>query len=193
MRVLFFAVLAFVVSFTVGFKLLAALPEGQKAEQIRIDGKSGGYFETGKDFESQDLLGRVSMVVYVAPNQKKLNKPATDAIRACDLDARYFRSYAVVNMRAHRWWPDFFIKREIKLAQEEFPTTTFILDKDKVLVQAWQLADKSSDVVVFDASGKVLFSVDGKLDADQIARLVKTTKEAVNDLKNRAERPAVAA
>jgi hypothetical protein len=46
-----------------------------------------------------------------------------------------------------------------------------------MLVQEWKLADDSSDIVAFDKSGKVIFRKDGKLNQDEIQKLLKVIKD----------------
>jgi hypothetical protein len=50
-------------------------------------------------------------------------------------------------------------------------------DFKKALVQQWNLADDSSDILAFDKSGKVIFRKDGKLTPEEIQKLIKVIKD----------------
>jgi predicted transcriptional regulator len=48
-----------------------------------------------------------------------------------------------------------------------------VRDYKKVLVNAWKIADDSSNVLAFDKKGKLVFRKDGKLTAEEIQTLIK--------------------
>jgi len=48
-----------------------------------------------------------------------------------------------------------------------------VRDYKKVLVNAWKIADDSSNVFAFDKKGKLIFRKDGKLTAEEIRTLIK--------------------
>ena len=64
--------------------------------------------------------------------------------------------------------------------QEEYPRTVYVRDNQKVLVEEWGLADDSSDIVLFDRDGTVLFSVDGQLSEVQIQELLGLIRKRMN-------------
>ena len=46
-----------------------------------------------------------------------------------------------------------------------------------MLVEAWKIADDSSDVLAFDKQGKLVFRKDGKLSPEDIQKLTKAIKD----------------
>ncbi len=46
-----------------------------------------------------------------------------------------------------------------------------------MLVQGWKVADDSSNVLVFDKKGALIFRKDGKLTAEEIQKLIKVIRE----------------
>ena len=50
-------------------------------------------------------------------------------------------------------------------------------DYKKVLVQAWKIADDSSNVLAFDKKGKLIFRKDGKLTNEEIQKLIKAIRD----------------
>jgi YtfJ family uncharacterized protein len=155
----------------------AALTVGSIAPQISLDGKEGGKVKGGA-WSSDELKGKVHVLFYVAPAEKDLNKPTTDAIKKEEFSREAFASVAIVNMAASSW-PDFVIARKLEDSQKEFPNTLYIKDVKKKLVKEWGLKDDSSHVVAFDKDGKVFYSVGGKLTAEQTTELVGLIRKNV--------------
>ena len=58
--------------------------------------------------------------------------------------------------------------------------TIYVRDNQKVLVEQWDLADDSSDIVLFNRDGTVLLSVDGQLTEVQIQELLGLIRERMN-------------
>jgi predicted transcriptional regulator len=82
-------------------------------------------------------------------------------------DRSNYASVAIVNLAA-TWMPNALIESKLKSKQKEFPDTTYVKDKKKVLVGKWNLADDNSDVLVFDKSGALIYKKFGKLSAKEI-------------------------
>lgn len=163
----------------------AVLPTGQAPEkEITLQGKEGGRLDDSP-WSSKELTGKVHMLVYSAPSEKDTNDQATKAVKkavdAGDIPRAKFASVAVVNMAASAW-PNWMISNAIKKKQKQYPDTTYVKDINKTLVKTWNLADDSNDIVVFDAAGKVLFSVDGKLSEAQIKELIEAIKAGVKSM-----------
>jgi predicted transcriptional regulator len=65
----------------------------------------------------------------------------------------------------------------LKEKQERYPKTIYVRDYKKVLVQAWNIADHSSNVMVFNKKGTLIFRKDGKLTGEEIQKLVKSVQD----------------
>lgn len=155
----------------------AALPLGQSPATIKLNGTEGGKVD-GSSWDSTELKGKVSIIFYVAPSEKDLNKAASDAIKAANFPKDKYQSYAIINMAASSW-PNFIIASKIRQSQEEFPTTIYVKDVKRKLVNQWGLADNSNDVVILDKNGKVAFSHDGKLDDQKIKEMLSAIEKNI--------------
>jgi uncharacterized protein len=157
----------------------ASLPIGQVPPEIELSGSNGGTI-SGEAWSSKSLAtaGKVHMVVYSTASEKDANNDAAEAVKKEDFPTDKFASIAVVNMKSS-WQPNYFIDKAIKSKQEQFPKTLYVRDLNRVLVDKWKLADKSNDIVVFDKTGKVVFSVDGALSAKQKDELLAVIKEHI--------------
>jgi YtfJ family uncharacterized protein len=87
-----------------------------------------------------------------------------------------FQSYGMINMAA-TWLPNFAISSALEEKQKKYPKTIYVRDYKKVLVQAWKIADDSSNVLVFDKKGKLIFRKDGKLTNEEIQKLIKVIRD----------------
>jgi hypothetical protein len=61
--------------------------------------------------------------------------------------------------------------------QKRYPRTIYVRDYKKALVDAWKIADDSSNILAFDKQGKLIFRKDGKLGAEDIQQLIKAVKD----------------
>jgi len=64
--------------------------------------------------------------------------------------------------------------------QEEYPPNDLCAGQPDCWLEKWDLADDSSDIVLFDRDGTVLFSVDGQLTEVQIQELLGLIRERMN-------------
>ena len=150
---------------------------GKKPPHIRLDGKSGGTVD-GAAWDTRNLTGKVSIIFYVAPSKKDVNSKASAAIKAAKFPKNQLQSYAVINMAASSW-PNFIISSKIKDSQKEFPTTTYVKDVQRTIVNSWAMADDSSNVLILDKTGLVAFRHDGRLDDGQISKMLAAIRNSL--------------
>lgn len=158
-----------------GNQAALAMEIGEVPPKVDLKDKLGGRLD-GKPWSSEELLGKVSVIFYVDPDEKDTNNPASDALNKENFPTEKFQSYGVINMAAS-WLPNFAISSALKEKQEKYPRTIYVRDYKKVLVQAWRIADDSSNVLAFDKKGKLIFRKDGKLSADDIQKLINAVRD----------------
>jgi predicted transcriptional regulator len=78
---------------------------------------------------------------------------------------------------AATWLPNFAISSKLKKKQKAYPRTTYVRDYKKVVVEAWKIADDNNDVLAFDKKGRLIFRKDGKLNPDDIQKLLQAVRE----------------
>jgi uncharacterized protein len=152
-----------------------ALEIGEVPLKVELKEKLGGRLN-GKPWSSEELQGKVHVLFYVDPDEKDTNNQASDAVNKEKFPDDKFHSFGFINMAA-TWMPNFAINIALKEKQEKYPKTTYVRDYKKVLVNAWKIADDSSDVLAFDKKGKLIFKKDGKLNAEEIQRLIKAIRD----------------
>lgn len=152
-----------------------AIEIGQVPPKVELKEKLGGRLD-GKPWSSEELQGKIHVIFYVDPDEKDTNNPASEALDKEKFPSDKFQSVAIINMAA-TWKPNVFINSALKEKQERYPRTIYVRDFKKVLVNAWKVADDSSNVLAFDKKGVLIFRKDGKLTAEEIQRLIKVIRE----------------
>ena len=152
-----------------------AIEIGEVPPKVELKEKLGGRVD-GKPWSSEELQGKVHVLFYVDPDEKDTNNPASEALDKEKFPGDKFHSFGIINMAA-TLMPNFILNIALKEKQERYPKTTYVRDYKKVLVNAWNIADDSSDILAFDKKGKLIFKKDGKLNAQEIQRLIKAIRD----------------
>jgi YtfJ family uncharacterized protein len=152
-----------------------AIEMGEIPPKIELKEKLGGRLD-GKPWSSEELRERVHVLFYVDPDEKDTNNDASEALDREKFPSDRFQSVGIINMAA-TWLPNFGISAALKDKQKRYPTTIYVRDYKKVLVNAWKIADDSSDVLAFDKNGRLIFRKDGKLTAEEIQRLIRVIRD----------------
>jgi hypothetical protein len=152
-----------------------AIELGQIPPKVELHEGLGGRLD-GTAWRSDELKGKVHVLFYVDPDEKDTNNDASEALDKEKFPAEKFQSVAIINMAA-TWMPNFAISMSVEDKQKRYPRTIYVRDYKKVLVDAWKIADDSSNILAFDKQGKLIFRKDGKLGPEDIQKLIKTVKD----------------
>ena len=152
----------------------AGIEMGQVPKDVELKGDFGGRLD-GSPWSSKELKGKVHAIFYVDPDEKDLNNDTSEALRKEKFPSDKYQSYAIINMDA-TWLPNFAISSALKEKQERYPTAIYVRDYDKILVKEWGIADDNSDVLAFDKEGRLIFKKYGKLNAEDIQKLIKVIR-----------------
>jgi hypothetical protein len=142
---------------------LSALTVGEIPKNITISGEDGGNVAGDTPWNSASIKDKVYVMFYVDPDEKDTNAHFTKALKQKDYASKgAYGSIAVVNLAA-TWKPNFVIEKILASKQKEFPNTTYVKDKNSVIVKEWEVADDASNILIFDKTGKLLFYKSGKM------------------------------
>lgn len=150
---------------------LCAVEVGKVPSPVTIEGKEGGKLD-GSAWHSSMLKGKIYTVFYVDPDERELNTPLADALKARKFDRKKVNSVAIINLAA-TWIPNAILETLLKKKQKKFPDTLYVKDKKKVLVNKWHLADDNSDILIFDQKGKLIYKKFGQLSESEIKDVIK--------------------
>ena len=153
-----------------------AIELGEVPKNVTISGENGGLALDGSAWDSSSIKDKVYVMFYVDPDEKDTNEHFSNALKAKHYDRTNYGSIAIVNLAA-TWKPNFIIEKLLKSKQEKFPDTIYVKDKNKVLVKAWDVADDSSDILVFSKNGELLFYKAGAMSEDDMQKVFKIIED----------------
>ena len=155
--------------------VVADMKIGEIPKALTLKDDAGGRLD-GTPWSSSELTGKVSIIFYVDPDEKDLNNPTSEALKAEAFPLEKYQSYGIINMAA-TWLPNFAISKSLKKKQKIYTSTIYVRDYDKALVKEWGIADDTSDVLAFDKTGRLIFKKEGQLTEDEIELLIKTIRD----------------
>ncbi len=166
-----------ILGFLVFVVQVMAIEIGKVPNAVIISDDKGGKTD-GTAWHSSDLKGKVHVVFYVDPDKKDDNNGLSAALKKRHFDRKKYASVAIVNLAA-TWLPNALIESKLKEKQKEFPDTTYVKDKKKILVKEWGLADDNSDILVFDKKGKLIYKKFGKVPEHEIKDIITLIEENI--------------
>jgi YtfJ family uncharacterized protein len=159
------------------FTMANALSVGERLPNVVLDKANGGT-SIGQAWHSTDLKGKVHLILYMDPDERKESQSLLDALNALDVDAKAYSTVAIVNLAA-TWMPDAILEGLLSKKQKELKNTSFVFDKEKVLVKKWQMKDDASNVLVVDKNGKILYQRAGKLSDSEINKIIDIIRQNI--------------
>lgn len=150
---------------------------GQYLPDLTLTGKNGGKVD-GSTWKSTELKGKVYTVMYVDPDEKDINEHVERALKKENFPRDKYGSVAIVNAAA-TWKPDSMIRMVLKSKQKDYPDSIYVMDREKVLVKKWRLADDDYHVLTFDKSGRLLYEKAGKMSDSDIRDLVRLIRSNI--------------
>ena len=150
---------------------LSAISVGEIPKEVTIEAEDGGLLNN-EAWSSTMLKEKVFVLFYVDPDEKDTNNALSEALKKRGYDFNQYGTVAIINLAA-TWLPNFAIKSSLKSKQEEYPNTTYVKDKTKYLVKEWELTDDSSDILVFNKKGALIYQFAGELPPEEIDKVLK--------------------
>jgi len=157
----------------------AGLEIGRTPERVQLQGELGGHLDNSA-WSSDEFKGKVSVVFYVDPDLKDLNNTASEALKKEDFSLENFQSFGIINMAA-TGLPNIAVSFGLKVKQKCYPDTIYVRDYKKTLVEKWGISDHNNNVLAFDKGGRLIFRKDGKLNAQEIDKLLQAIRRHLNE------------
>jgi len=148
---------------------LFSLELNKQPPLVVLSNKNGGYISGGA-WSSDSLQGKVHLVLYMDPDQRKLSQKLIDTIKQSNFNNN-FKMVAIVNLKA-TWLPDFAIEKKLKSKQKELKNTVYVKDKTKYLVRSWGLKDDDVNILLFNKQGKLIYQHSGNITQQDLDKLV---------------------
>lgn len=138
-----------------------------------------GGFENGSVWKSDSLLGKTNVLIYVDPDKINEIKQCVSILEKENSKHNEFGITYIVNTRA-TLIPTFLIKNKIRKKAKNTDYISYILDKNKVLIDNWKLQDNSANILVLDSSNRILYQHAGKVESIQIEKIMKEIEISIN-------------
>ena len=155
--------------------LSSAVKLGSVPPSVVLTKDTGGKVKGGA-WRSSALKGKVQTLFYVDPDEKDLNSHVSEALSELSDSGVEFQSTAIINMAA-TWLPNFAIANALKKKQKKYPNAIYVKDLDKVLVNKWHLKDDSSNILLFNKEGKLIFINQGKVSKARLKEFLQLIKD----------------
>ena len=150
--------------------MIQAVNIGDTLPPITLEKENGGT-SNDKPWHSTSLKGKVHVVLYMDPDERKGTQPLLDALNQLDVDSKVYSTIAIVNLSA-TWMPDYILESILSKKQKELKNTSFIFDKEKMLVKKWQMIDDASNILIVDKNLRVIYRKMGKLSFKEIEKII---------------------
>ena len=152
--------------------------ERTQLKPIELCEKVGGS-ENGLVWKSDSLLGNTNVLIYVDPDKISDIKQCVSILEEENSKHNDFGITYIVNTKA-TLIPTFLIKSKIRKKAKQTQNVSYVLDKNKVLIDNWQLQDNSANILVLDSSNRVLYQYAGKVESTQIAKIIEEIEISIN-------------
>ncbi|MGL6261339.1 YtfJ family protein [Vibrio sp. WXL103] len=135
-----------------------------------------------QSWNSEQMLGKVRVIQAIAGRgaAKEMNAPLMAAITAADFPQQDYQTTTIINQDDALWGTGSFVKSSAEDSKKEFPWSSMVLDSDGVAFDTWQLAEKSSAIIVQDKQGKILFVKEGALSEAEINQVLSLVQDNIN-------------
>ena len=150
-------------------------------KQIKLAKKNGGY-ANGKSWNSDSLLGKTNVIIYVDPGKMSDVKDLISVLEEKNYNKNKLGLTYIVNTDA-TFIPTFIIKSKIKKRAEKTEKIMYVLDNDKVLVKNWQLTDNSANVLILNERNRQLYHYSQKMNDEQIEIVLNIIENEMNKKK----------
>jgi YtfJ family uncharacterized protein len=125
--------------------------------------------------------GKVHILQYFGATRSdsKRFKPFTDAVEQTFEQGQYHIT-TIINLDAALWGTTGLVVSEVQDSKRKYPGSTMVLDENGSGVEAWQLGDEGSGLVIMDARGMVQYFTRDSLDDEQMEHSLTLVREHID-------------
>jgi YtfJ family uncharacterized protein len=157
---------------------------GSPLPPLKIEDR-GEILLQGDDFSfapwsSEQQPGKVHILQYFGATRSdsKRFKPFTDLLEQTFAQGQYHVT-TILNLDAALWGTSGLVVSEVKDNKRRYPGSTMVLDENGTGVEAWELGDDGTGLVIMDAQGTVQYFTRGNLDEGQMQSSLELVKNHV--------------
>lgn len=145
--------------------------------ELTLNGDEIGY----QPWASDKLTGKVRIVQAIAgrSSAKKMIEPLVDAITAAKFPQDKYQTMTIINQDDAMWGTGSFVKSSAEDSKTEFHWSSFILDANGSVANAWGLRKENAAVIVVDSQGQVKFIKEGELNNKDVIQIISLIRDMV--------------
>ena len=144
-----------------GYSLIVSRANADILPPVNLSGNNGGLCG-GKEWKSSSLQNKVNLVLYVDPDKQEWMKPLVMKLDSINYSPDSLGVTFILNTDA-TIIPDFIIRNRVKEKAKTSSNISYVLDRDKLLVRKWDLKDDNINVLLLDASGRIIQKHHGQM------------------------------
>ena len=122
----------------------------------------GGGMVNGQEWKSDLLKDKVNLLIYTTPGKQKGVKPLLDKLDNIEYSEMQFGITFVVNLDVIAI-VERFVRKKLEKRADADKIKSYVIDKEKKFVKAWNLKDDDSNILLFDSSGNIVYAHTGKI------------------------------
>ena len=154
-------------------------------QPVTLAGKSGGFAD-GRTWDSNNLLGKINVLLYVDPDEMGEVKKLLSILEEKNYDKQKVDIVCIVNTDA-TIIPAFLIKGKIEKKSQESTNISYVLDFKKNLVDRWSLQDNSANVLVLDENNQNLYQHSSLITNNQIDNILEIIENKLENNQSKVE------
>jgi predicted transcriptional regulator len=155
----------------------ASLQNGSQLPNAGIAGDKGSKLD-GTPWDHREYLGKVQMIFYVDPDERKQGEQLEERLGAEKFAAADVQTSAVINMAA-TGLPNFMIGMTLSSKQKRYPHTIYAKDFSRQLVTAWGLPDNAYNFIILNRKGEVAYVKTGQPTPDELNAIISKIRELI--------------
>jgi len=156
-----------------------ALNVGDVLPNIVLEKANGGDAQ-GKAWHSQTLKGKVHTLLYMDPDKREDVKLLLDALNRLSYTKKDYTTVAIINL-ATTWMPDAVLESKLKEKQKELKHMEYVFDKDKFFIKKWHLKDNTSNVLILNKKGKIIYKKTGIFMKNHVKNIIQLIDKTIKE------------
>ncbi|MCF8242086.1 MAG: YtfJ family protein [Melioribacteraceae bacterium] len=164
--------------FFLSLSVSAQVEINKNPPEVFLDKENGGNID-GYSWSSKELKGKINLLLYVAPDQQGSVQKFLERIDKRNYQKERFQVTLILNTEA-TWIPNSLIEDKVRGKAEEDTTKIYVLDKDEVVLNEWNLSEDNPNILLINDGGLVVFLYSDELNEEVENELLSRIELQIN-------------
>jgi predicted transcriptional regulator len=150
-----------------------------KLPPVVLKGDDGGT-ATGEEWNSNNLIGKTNLILYVDTGKRQQAMPLIDRIDSLSFSPDALGVSFVINTSATSI-PSFMIRMMIKQREKANSKIRYVLDKKEVMIRVWDFTDEYVNVLILDPAGEVQHRYAGEITEEYVDQVISILESGLKN------------